>query len=116
GQAYAQRSHRGTNRTTPGVAAAAPAASVAAPAALSAIPGQPPVRSAYVLEDDTDMSEIEEAAAMELQEARDEILGAIPGDPEPDADYAHLRLEDDVPDVDADSELTFEDGERPSTE
>jgi hypothetical protein len=109
GQAYTQRSHRGTNRTTPGVQAAAPAP-------LSAIPGQAPVRSAYVLEGDTDMSEIEEAAAMELQEARAEILGAIPGDPEPDADYAHLRLEDDVPDADPDSGIAFEDGERPSTE
>lgn len=116
GQAYAQRTHRGTNRTTPGVQAAAPVASVAAPAALSAIPGPAPVRSAYVLEDDTDMSEIEEAAAMEFQEAREEILGAIPGDPEPDADYAHLRLEDDVPDVDDDSDITFEDSGRPSTE
>ncbi|MFH9090942.1 hypothetical protein [Streptomyces sp. NPDC017673] len=116
GQAYAQRAHRGTNRTTPGVAEAPPAALAAAPVATTAIPGPAPVRSAYVLEDDTDMSEIEEAAAVELQEAREEILGAIPADPEPDADYAHLRLEDDVPDVDDDSELTFEDTGRPSTE
>lgn len=116
GQAYAQRSHRGTNRTTPGVQAAAPAAAVAAPAALAAIPGQAPVRSAYVLEDDTDMSEIEEAAAVELQDAREEILGAIPADPEPDADYAHLRLEDDVPDADPDSGIEFEEQHRPSTE
>jgi hypothetical protein len=113
GQAYAQRSHRGTNRTTPGVAA--PAVYAPAPAALTAIPGAPADRSAYVLEDD-DMSEIEGAAAVELEEARAEILGAIPADPEPDAPYAHLRLEDDVPDVDDDSDLAFEDAERPSTE
>ncbi|MFG2130503.1 FtsK/SpoIIIE domain-containing protein [Streptomyces sp. NPDC048751] len=109
GQAYAQRSHRGTNRTTPGAADAVPAA-------LAAIPGPAPVRSAYVLEDDTDMSEIEEAAAMELQDAYDEVMSAIPDDPEPDADYAHLRLEDDVPDVDEDSDIEFDAQDRPSTE
>lgn len=116
GQAYAQRAHHGTNRTTPGVQ---PPASAPAPAsALAAIPGPAPVQSTYVLEDDTDMSEIEEAAAVELQEAREEILGAIPGDPEPDADYAHLRLEDEVPDIEDEeaSDLSFEDRERPSTE
>ncbi|NKQ28032.1 hypothetical protein [Streptomyces galbus] len=115
GQAYAQRSHRGTNRTTPGVAEAAPAVHAPAPAALTALPGAPTDRSAYVLEDD-DMSEIEGAAAVELEEARAEILGAIPADPEPDAPYAHLRLEDDVPDTDDDTDLAFEDSERPSTE
>jgi hypothetical protein len=113
GQAYAQRSHRGTNRTAPGVAA--PVVHAPAPAALAPVPGAVTDRSAYVLED-ADMSEIEEAAAVELQEAREEILGAIPADPEPDAPYAHLRLEDDVPDVDDDDSLAFEDSERPSTE
>ncbi|CAL9626114.1 hypothetical protein SUDANB58_05947 (plasmid) [Streptomyces sp. enrichment culture] len=116
GQAYAQRPHRGTNRTTPGVQAAAPAMTRSAPAALSAIPGPAADRSAYVLETDTDMTDIEEAAAVELQDARAEILGAIPADPEPDAPYAHLRLEDDVPSADPDSQIEFEDGERPSTE
>ncbi len=115
GQAYAQRSHRGTNRTTPGVQGAAPAVTAPAPAALAPIPGAVTDRSAYVLEDDADMSEIEEAAAVELQDARAEILGAIPADPEPDADYAHLRLEDDVPEPDEDSDMSFE-RDRPSTE
>ncbi|MGC9479709.1 hypothetical protein ACP4I1_37065 [Streptomyces sp. WG4] len=135
GQAYAQRSHHGTNRTTPGIEeparqalallasaghdvalAAAPAAPVAAPPVLAPIPGAVTDRSAYVLEDDADMSEYEEAAAVEFQEARAEILGAIPGDPEPDADYAHLRLEDDVPDADDDSGIAFGEQSRPSTE
>lgn len=116
GQAYAQRAHRGTNRTTPGVAGAAPAVAAAAPATLSAIPGPAPHRSAYVLETDTDMSEIEEAAAMELQDAYDEVMGTIPADPEPDADYAALRLEDDVPDADPESGIEFETPDRPSTE
>lgn len=116
GQAYAQRSHRGTNRTTPGVQPAAPAVAAPAPAALAPIPGAVTDRSAYALETDTDMSDIEEAAAVEIQEARQEILGAIPADPEPDADYARLRLEDDVPDADEESGISFEDAPRPSTE
>lgn len=123
GQAYAQRGHRGTNRTTPGVAAAAPAAhastpavAASAPAALAPVPGAVTDQSAYVLEDDADMSEIEGAAAVEYQEARAEILGAIPGDPEPDADYARLRLEDDVPAADEESGIAFEETGRPSTE
>ncbi|MEU9647196.1 hypothetical protein, partial [Streptomyces sp. NPDC048188] len=109
GQAYAQRGHRGTNRTTPGVQGAAPAA-------LAPVPGTVTDRSAYVLEDDADMSEIEDAAAVEFEEARAEILGAIPGDPEPDADYASLRLEDDVPAADDDSGIAFAEQDRPSTE
>jgi hypothetical protein len=109
GQAYAQRTHRGTNRTTPGV-------QPAAPAALAAVPGPSLDRSAYVLETDMDTDDIEEAAAVELQEVYEEVLGSIPGDPEPDADYAGLRLEDDVPDTDDDTEMAFEAAERPSTE
>lgn len=116
GQAYAQRPHRGTNRTTPGVQSAAPAAPAAAPAAPAAIPGPAADRSAYALETDTDMTDTEEAAAVELQEARQEILGAIPADPEPDAPYARLRLEDDVPAADPDSGIEFEAQDKPSTE
>lgn len=116
GQAYAQRSHRGTNRTTPGAQSAAPAVAAPVPPATAAIPGQTPDRSAYVLETDEMTDDMEEAAAVELQEARDEILGAIPDDPEPDADYAHLRLEDDVPEAVEDSGIAFEARERPSTE
>ncbi|MFE4613733.1 FtsK/SpoIIIE domain-containing protein [Streptomyces niveus] len=100
GQAYAQRTHRGTNRLTPGV----PAAPVAAPAA----PAPYPVGSAHDETDDDMTSSEEESAEMELQEAYDEVMGAIPADPEPDAAYASLRLEDDVPDVDADGEMEFE--------
>lgn len=116
GQAYAQRAHRGTNRTTPGVAGAAPGALVAAPAAVTAIPVPPPARSAFVLESDTDMTDIEESAAMELQDAYSEVLGAIPADPEPDAAYANLRLEDDVPAADPDSGIEFAASAKPGTE
>ncbi|WP_345138354.1 FtsK/SpoIIIE domain-containing protein [Streptomyces mexicanus] len=115
GQAYAQRAHRGTNRTTPGVAGAAPGVQAAAPAAVAATPAPALDRSADARETDTDMTDIEEAAAMELQDAYEEVMGAIPGDPEPDAPYAHLRLEDDVPEA-ADSGIEFEVQDRPTTE
>ena len=45
---------------------------------------------------------------MEIQDAYDEVMGSIPADPEPTADYASLRLEDEVPDADEDSGMTFE--------
>ncbi|WP_411078279.1 FtsK/SpoIIIE domain-containing protein [Streptomyces sp. cmx-10-25] len=93
----------------PGARNGAPAAPVAAPAA--ALP-----RSADLQDQDDDMNDIEEETAVELQEAREEILGAIPDDPEPDADYAYLRLEDDVPEADPDSDMEFEQNERMSTE
>lgn len=110
GQAYAQRTHRGTNRLTPGVQAPAPAAMAPAPAPLASLSGTATDRSAYVLETDhmPDDTELEETAAMEIQDAYDEVMGAIPADPEPDAAYASLRLEDEVPDADEDSGMTFE--------
>ncbi|MEU9095921.1 FtsK/SpoIIIE domain-containing protein [Streptomyces sp. NPDC048428] len=101
GQTYAQRAHRGTNRTTPGVQAPAPAAPAAIPAPATAHP-------VHGLEDDDVMTSIEEAAAMELQDAYDEVMGAIPGDPEPDADYAGLDLDGEMPDADPDSDMQFE--------
>lgn len=110
GLAYEQRSHRGTNRTNAPVEAVA-----AASAELHAVP-------AYEddMDDEGDVEAVdpavEEAAAMELQDAYDEIMAQIPADPEPDAEYARLRLEDDVPDTDPDTDLTFEQDDRPSTE
>lgn len=117
GQAYAQRSHKGTNRTTPGVAAP-----VQPPARLPAQPSAPaPIGyDDQVLDDDEDLvddaDDIEETAAMEIQDAYQEVMGAIPGDPEPDADYAGLRLEDDVPEADPDSDMAFEAPAQVSTE
>ncbi|MFJ3787006.1 FtsK/SpoIIIE domain-containing protein [Streptomyces sp. NPDC090093] len=169
GQAYAQRTHKGTNRSTPGieqraaaatealrqaVAAApagavaipagltlpAPAAPVAAPSApvavvpapaappaaprtappvLAAIPAPATARSAHTAaetDEDEFMSAAEQAAEMEIQDAYEEILGAIPGDPEPHADYAHLQLDDDVVEDDEDTGMEFEQAERMSTE
>ncbi|MFC8010837.1 FtsK/SpoIIIE domain-containing protein [Streptomyces cinereoruber] len=165
GQAYAQRAHQGTNKSTPGIeqraaaatealrqaVAAAPAGAVAVPAGLTlpaptappaapsapaavapapaaprtappvlaAIPAPATARSAHAT-DETDedefMSAVEQAAEMEIQEAYEEVLGAIPGDPEPDADYASLRLDDDVVESDEDGDMEFEQTERMSTE
>lgn len=142
GQAYAQRGHHGTNRTTPGVqesaaaaaqalqaaVAAAPAGMVALPAPAAAPPVPVPAPAArslapatavgasdYAPEGD-DMSELDETAEMEIAEARAEVLGAIPLDPEPDAEYAGLTLEDDVPEPDEDGGLQFDARDRMSTE
>ncbi|MEV6426032.1 FtsK/SpoIIIE domain-containing protein [Streptomyces sp. NPDC051662] len=120
GQAYAQRAHKGTNRTTPGVGVGVGGA---VPPELAGIPVAPLPGSApagghsapadtdagYDEMDDDMLSSQEEDAQIEYEEAREEILGGIPADPEPDAAYASLRLEDDVdPDVDPDGEMDGE--------
>ncbi|NUW04315.1 FtsK/SpoIIIE domain-containing protein [Streptomyces sp. CAI 127] len=107
GQAYAQRAHKGTNRTTPGVPAA-PVAVEAAPAPSAVGSAPEPADSAYDIEDDEHMTAAEQAADAEIQEAYDEVLGSIPGDPEPDAPYASLHLEDDVLDADEDGGMEFD--------
>ncbi|MFD4392581.1 FtsK/SpoIIIE domain-containing protein [Streptomyces sp. NPDC058495] len=144
GQTYAQRSHRGTNRTTAGAAetaeramqwlssigavfgspapdpadwAAPPAPATAPPAPAADSPAAAP-GSPHPFEDDEDdeMDELSVAAQMEIEDAYEEVLGAIPGDPEPDADYAHLGLDDDVPDTDDDTGMEFEQTEPVSPE
>ncbi|MFF5938991.1 FtsK/SpoIIIE domain-containing protein [Streptomyces sp. NPDC012508] len=136
GQAYAQRGHQGTNRTTPGIehkaalamallsaagmspAVVAPATGPSTPATRAAVPPPALGRSGHDVEDDVhdDIDAIEGAAAVEIQDAYDEIMGAIPGDPEPDADYAGLTLDDDVPELDDESGIEFRTSERLSTE
>ncbi|MFF5924158.1 FtsK/SpoIIIE domain-containing protein [Streptomyces flavochromogenes] len=151
GQAYAQRAHHGTNRTTPGIeqhaaaatealrqaiaaapagavaipagltlpAPAAPPAAPSAPATAAALPATPRTAPAAPSAHDTEdelMSAAEQAAEMEIQDTRDEILGAIPGDPEPDAAYADLQLDDDVAEADDDSDMEFEQQEGMSAE
>ncbi|MFF6794553.1 FtsK/SpoIIIE domain-containing protein [Streptomyces filamentosus] len=99
--------------------ATAPAAAHPAPAVPAAIPGPAAALSAHDTDDEDEdefMSAAEEAAEMEIQDAYDEILGAIPGDPEPDADYAGLGLDDDVPDLGDEDGMEFEAPERMSTE
>ncbi|MEV7282905.1 FtsK/SpoIIIE domain-containing protein [Streptomyces sp. NPDC093111] len=110
----------------PGGAQAAPPAPRPVPPAVVPVPLPAPAYSAdqYAttadIADDGDEFEdttmIEQTAEIEIQDVYDEILGTIPGDPEPDADYAHLGLEDDVPDEDPDSDMEFEQPQRMSTE
>ncbi|MFI7329650.1 FtsK/SpoIIIE domain-containing protein [Streptomyces rubiginosohelvolus] len=109
GQAYAQRAHKGTNRLTPGVPAA-PVAVEVAPAPYAVGSGPESSDSAYDIEDDEHMTATEQAAEAEIQEAYDEVLGSIPCDPEPDAPYASLGLDDEVPDIDDDEDggMTFD--------
>lgn len=144
GQTYAQRAHRGTNRTTPGAAEtaeramqwlasigavlgspapdpadwAAPPAPAAVPPAPAAAPPAAAPGSPHPFEDDEDdeMDELSVAAQMEIEDAYEEVLGAIPADPEPDAPYAHLDLDDDVPDTDDDTAMEFEQPEPVSAE
>ncbi|MGW3378133.1 FtsK/SpoIIIE domain-containing protein [Streptomyces hydrogenans] len=133
GETYAQRAHRGTNRTTAGAdataaralawlasagfgsalagsgSATARVAPQAAPPLAIPAPLPTPGRSADPADpfEDDDMDDTEETALMEIEEVYEEILGAIPGDPEPDADYAHLGLDDDVPDADEEGGMEF---------
>ncbi|MFC3238241.1 hypothetical protein ACFOL3_34530, partial [Streptomyces nitrosporeus] len=104
--AYAQRAHKGTNRLTPGITAQAAPVLAAVPA-----PAAP-----YDTDEDEFMSAAEQAAEIEIQDAYDDVMGMIPADPEPDADYAALRLEDDVPDTDDDTGMEFEQSGRMGTE
>ncbi|MFF7748792.1 hypothetical protein ACFZCP_05955 [Streptomyces sp. NPDC007971] len=118
GLAYEQRTHHGTNRTN-----APTDTPAAAPARLHTVPS-PELEDwdepEDTMDDTDDMDAVdpaaEEAAAMELQDVYEEVMGHIPADPEPDAGYARLRLEDDVPDADPDTPLAFEQQDRPSTE
>lgn len=103
GPVYEQRSHRGTNRTT------TTALPQAAPATL--VRGDAPAEEPHDLE-----ASMNDGMDDEIQDVRDEILGGIPADPEPDAEYAELTLEDDVPETDPDTTLQFEPAARPSTE
>ena len=119
GLAYQQRTHRGTNRTSgfvPGPSAQAMAAAIEA-AGIRQIEAGPDVEHQDDVDDETELTP-EEMQEMdeEIREIADEILGGIPGDPEPDAPYAGLRLEDDVPDVDPDSGVEFEQPRPVSTE
>ncbi|WP_367540451.1 FtsK/SpoIIIE domain-containing protein [Streptomyces globisporus] len=109
GQAYAQRAHKGTNRTTPGVPSS-PVATVPAPAPYAVGSAPEPADSADDIEDDEQhMTATEQAAEAEIHEAYNEVLGSIPADPEPDAPYASIGLDDEVPDIDdEDGGMTFD--------
>lgn len=103
GLAYAQRTHHGTNRTN------LQEAEATVPARLQAAPG--PQEENEEVPD----TEQEEAVTMEIEDIYTEVMAQISADPEPDADYARLNLEDDVPDSDTDSGIAFEQTDKPST-
>lgn len=98
GLAYAQRAHKGTNRASAHVISARPIA-----AQLETVP-------------DIDITDEEQDVADEIQEAYDEVMGQIPADPEPDADYANIALDGDMPETDEDSGITFDAPKPPATE
>ncbi|MGW9242568.1 hypothetical protein ACWGRL_28160 [[Kitasatospora] papulosa] len=91
GLVYAQRAHKGSNRTSPHVVTAGPVA-----AQLETVPDQ-------------DITDEEQDVADEIQDVYDEVMGQIPGDPEPDADYANIPLDGEMPETDEDSGITFGD-------
>ncbi|MCA1222198.1 FtsK/SpoIIIE domain-containing protein [Streptomyces sp. 8L] len=109
GLTYANRAHKGTNRTNTTVQAPAPVlAQAPAPVAIETVHG-----------DDYESPEDEQAMEDEVNEAYadayDEVMSLIPGDPEPDAAYAGIQLDDEVPEQD-DDVMAFGAQERPGTE
>lgn len=93
GLVYAQRAHKGTNRLN-----------TEAPRAVESVPVQAPI------------DEEEQAVADEIDEVYAQVMDLIPGDPEPDAEYANVRLDDDVPESDPESDMEFAPTEKPSTD
>jgi len=102
GLVYANRKHRGTNRANTDVSELPP---VAQP--RRELPEAGPVEELT--------AEQEEAVAVEIEDAYTEVMGMIPGDPEPDAPYANLGLDDEMPE-DADVEMEFAQREKLPTE
>lgn len=84
GLAYAQREHRGTNRQN-----------TKTPEPPASVPG----------------GGDEETVTVETEETYSEVMAMIPADPEPDAPYAHLGLDDDMPE-DTDTGMSFEQPEK----
>ncbi|MDT0418861.1 FtsK/SpoIIIE domain-containing protein [Streptomyces sp. DSM 41982] len=106
GAVYAQRPQRGSNNHTP--APGAPNAAPAAPAPAPAPHGAASLPTPHPTDEAEPMTAAEEAAAAEIESVREDVLGAIPPDPEPDAPYASLDLEDDVPEPDAEGGIEFD--------
>jgi hypothetical protein len=102
GLAYAQRSHRGTNRTN------------LQPSGLTAASVAAELPEGGDVDDLT--PEEEENLSMQIDDVYSEILGSIPADPEPDAEYAHVDLNDDGPAADDDSEISFQEQAKPDTD
>ncbi|MEU5097615.1 FtsK/SpoIIIE domain-containing protein [Streptomyces sp. NPDC020996] len=102
GLVYANRKHRGTNRVNTDVSELPP---IAQP--RRELPEAGPVAELT--------AEQEEVMAVEIEDAYSEVMGMIPDDPEPDAPYAHLGLDDAMPE-DADVEMEFAQREKLPTD
>jgi hypothetical protein len=100
GLVYAQRSHRGTNRT-------------------NVQPAQLPPAPRREMPENGDVEELtveqEESIQVEIEDAYAEVMGMIPDDPEPDAPYANIDLEGEMPE-DTDTDMEFEQPEEMDAE
>lgn len=99
GLVYAQRSHRGTNRANTDVSELPPATA------------QPRRELPQAGDVEALTMEQEESIQVEIEDAYAEVMGMIPGDPEPDAPYANLDIDDAMPE-DTDTGLQFEQREK----
>jgi len=99
GLAYAQRAHRGTNRTNTQASALAVGITQTGRTVPMELPEGADVEELT--------AEQEEAVAVEIEDAYAEVMSLIPDDPEPDAPYAHLAIDDAMPE-DTDTGMTFE--------
>jgi hypothetical protein len=102
GLVYANRTHHGTNRANTDVSELPP---IARP--RRELPEAGPVTELT--------AEQEEAMSVEIEDAYTEVMGMIPDDPEPDAPYANLGLDDEMPE-DTEVEMEFAQREEMSTE
>ncbi|WP_158102437.1 FtsK/SpoIIIE domain-containing protein [Streptomyces africanus] len=103
GLVYANRTHRGTNRVNTDVSELPP---IAQP--RRELPEAGPVQELT--------ADQEDAMAMEIEDAYDEVMGMIPADPEPDAPYANLDIDDPMPEDAEDVEMAFTQQEKLPTE
>jgi hypothetical protein len=113
GLAYAQREHRGTNRMN--MQASDEQAAMSAQQLLAAAR----VLGEALEEAGVDLNTLpgggdEEIVEVEMEQAYTEVMGMIPGDPEPNAPYAHLEIDDDMPE-ETDTGMQFEQPEEVTT-
>lgn len=101
GLVYAQRKHHGTNRLNTDVSELPPP-----PRVRQELPEAGPVVD---LTDDQ-----EESLQVEIEDAYSEVMSLIPADPEPDADYADIDLDGEMPE-DTAAGMVFEPRDKPDT-
>lgn len=94
GLVYAQRAHRGTNRVNTAVSELPPVA-------------QPRRELPEAGDVEALTADQEESISVEIEDAYNEVMGMIPADPEPDAPYAGLDIDDAMPE-DTDTGMQFQ--------